>query len=68
MSRKNDSVIIGMEVRSADGEVFPVDLEDVTSPYDYVDTVLRTGERGDTVILFEIRNGVRKSLYQASQN
>lgn len=67
MSRNNDSVVIGMEVRSADGEVFPVDLEDVTSPYDFVDTVLRTSEPGETVVLFEIRNGVRKGLYQASR-
>jgi hypothetical protein len=67
MSRKDDPVIIGMEVRSADGEVFPVDLEDVTSPYDFVDTVLRTSEPGETVVLFEIRNGVRKSLMQSSR-
>ena len=64
MSRKDESVIIGMEVRSADGEIFPIDLEDVTAPYDFVDTVLRTSEPGETVVLFEIRNGVRKSLYQ----
>jgi hypothetical protein len=67
MSRKDESVVIGMEVRSENGDVFPVDLEDVTSPYDFVDTVLRTSEPGETVVLFEINNGVRKTLYQASR-
>lgn len=67
MSRKDDSVAYGIEVRAADGEVFPVDMEDVTSPYDFVDTVVRTSEPGETVVLFEIRNGVKKYVYQASR-
>lgn len=67
MARKNEPSVFGMEVRTESGEVFPVDLEDVTSPYDFVDTVLRTCEPGETVVLFEIRDGVRKYLYQASR-
>lgn len=67
MSRKDESVVIGIEVQTQDGEVFPVDLEDVTSPYDYFDSVVRTSELGEIVVLFEIRNGVRKSLMQSSR-
>lgn len=67
MSRKDETVIVGIEVVAENGEVFPVDLEDVTSPYDFVETVVRTSELGETVMLFEIRNGVRKNLYQATR-
>lgn len=66
MSRKDDSVEFAIEVRSADGEMFPIDMSDVTSPYDFVETVVKTSEPGETVVLFEIRNGVKKPVYQAS--
>jgi hypothetical protein len=62
MSRKDESVIIGIEILTLDGQVFPVDLEDVTSPYDYFESVARTSEQDETVVLYEIRNGVRKNL------
>jgi hypothetical protein len=67
MSSKNESVVIGIEVLMENGEVFPIDLEDVTSPHDYFDSVVRTSEPDETVVMHEIRNGVRKTLRSESR-